>query len=139
MIFLLLWFDLRVLVVQANKGQSLGRWAMDLKIMDLRWQRLPTILSLSKREGILAVAAFIAMIGLKINFRDLLLMLLCLVPLIVDAISVFSDEDYNQSFHDRFSGTIVTQTRRGFSLDLKMKKLIGEAKSTWKKNRRNNQ
>ena len=73
-VFVLLWFALRVIVVQVNQGQSLGRWAMDLKMIDLRWKRPPTIITLSKREGILAVAAFIAMIGLKINFRDLLLM-----------------------------------------------------------------
>jgi uncharacterized RDD family membrane protein YckC len=132
-IFTLLWFVLRVIVVQANQGQSLGRWAMDLKIIDLRWKRLPSIVTLSKREGILAVAAFIAMIGLKINFRDLLLMFVCLVPLVADAIIILSDDENNQSFHDRLSDTMITQTRRGFSLDLKMKKLINEVKETWRK------
>ena len=138
-VFLSLWFALRVIVVQANKGQSLGRWAMDLTIMDLRWKRIPSLVTLSKREGILAVVAFLAMIGLKINFHDLLLMLLCLSPLIADCISIFSDDEYNQSFHDRLRGTIITQTRRGFSLDLKMKKLISEVKQAWRKNRRKNQ
>ena len=74
LVFLLLWLGLRVIVVQVNKGQSLGRWAMDLKVMDLRWQRLPSLVNLCKREGILAIIAFVAMVGLKINFRDFLLL-----------------------------------------------------------------
>ena len=138
-IFLLLWFGLRVILVQANKGQSLGRWAMDLKIIDLRFQRVPSLISLSKREGILAIVAFIAMIGLKINFRDLLLMLVFLAPIVTDFIIILSDDEYNRSFHDRLSDTMITQTRRGFSLDLKVKKLINELKETWRKNQRNNQ
>ena len=32
-VFTFLWLALRAIVVQANKGQSLGRWAMDLKII----------------------------------------------------------------------------------------------------------
>ena len=74
LVFLLLWLGLRVIVVQVNKGQSLGRWAMDLKVMDLRWQRLSSLVNLCKREGILAIIAFVAMVGLKINFRDFLLL-----------------------------------------------------------------
>ena len=137
--FVLLWLALRVIVVQANQGQSLGRWAMDLKIIDLRLNRLPSLLTLTKRESILSITAFIAMIGFKINFHDLLLMIVFLCPLIIDGITVLSDDEYNQSFHDRLSGTMVTQTRRGFSLDLKMRKLFKLAKQTWQKNRRKNQ
>ena len=134
-IFCLLWLAIRVIVVQVNQGQSLGRWAMDLKIIDLRRNCLPSMLTLIKREGIIALIAFIAMLGLKINFRDLLLMLLLLAPIITDGITILTDDQYNQSFHDRLTNTVIVQTRRGFSLDLKMKKLISEARETWRKKR----
>lgn len=135
-IFVALWLVLRVIIVQANKGQSLGCWAMDLKIFDLKYRRLPSLLTLTKREGIIGIGAFVAMIGFKINFQDALLMLLLLTPLIIDGIAMFSDEEYNQAFHDRICDTIIIQTKRGFSLDLRVKKLIKEAKETWEKNQR---
>lgn len=136
LVFLLLWFILRVIIVQVNKGQTLGRWAMDLKIADIGRQRLPSMVAMTKREGIIALIAFIAMIGLKINFQDSLLMLLFLTPIIVDGVTIFADEEYHQAFHDRLCDTIIIQTRRGFSLDLRLKKLFKEAQKTWQKKRR---
>ncbi|AFZ53063.1 RDD family protein [Cyanobacterium aponinum UTEX 3222] len=135
-IFVLLWFIFRVIIVQINKGQSLGRWAMDLKIADIRRKRQPSMVSMSKREGVIALIAFTAMIGLKINFKDSLLMVLLLTPIIVDGLTIFSDDEYNQAFHDRLCDTIIIQTRRGFSLDLRLKKLFKEAKETWQKKRK---
>lgn len=88
-IFVLLWFIFRVIIVQINKGQSLGRWAMDLKIADIRRKRQPSMVSMSKREGVIALIAFTAMIGLKINFKDSLLMVLLLTPIIVDGLTIF--------------------------------------------------
>ncbi|NCO76197.1 MAG: RDD family protein [Cyanobacteria bacterium] len=137
LIFTLLWLILRVIVVDKNKGQSLGNWAMDLKIVDLKFNRLPSLLSLTKREGIIALGGFLAMIGLKINFQDFLLMILFMTPLILDVLTVFTNDQYNQAFHDRISGTIIIQTKRGFSLDLRLKKLFREARKTWRKNRKN--
>ena len=126
-VFLLLWLAVRVIVVQNNKGQSLGRWAMDLKVVNLKLNRLPSLIDLTKREAILGSIAFIAMLGFKVNFQDILLMFLLLTPLLVDGITIFSDDQYSQSLHDRFTGTAITQTRRGFSLDLRVKKLIKQA------------
>ncbi len=99
-VFLILWLICRVAVVDKNKGQSLGRWAMDLKVVDLKSSRLPSLITLTKRESALAVVSFLAMIGLKINFIDLLLMLICLAPIIADGIATLSDDEYSQSFHD---------------------------------------
>ncbi|MBL1209622.1 RDD family protein [Geminocystis sp. GBBB08] len=136
LIFTLLWLILRVIIVDKNKGQSLGRWAMDLKIVDVQFNRLPPLLNLTKREGIIAIGAFLMMIAFKINFQDFLLMILFATPLVLDGLTVFTDDQYNQAFHDRISGTIITQTKRGFSLDLRLKKLFREARKTWQKNRR---
>jgi uncharacterized RDD family membrane protein YckC len=135
LVFTLLWFIFRVIIVDKNKGQSLGRWAMDLKILDLQFNRLPSLLSLTKREGIIAIVSFSLMISLKINFQDFLLMILFATPLILDGLTIFSDDRYNQAFHDRISGTIITQTKRGFSLDLRLKKLFRETRKTWQKNK----
>lgn len=136
LVFTLLWWILRVIIVDKNKGQSLGRWTMDLKIVDLRFNRLPSLLTLTKREGTVAIGAFLAMIALKVNFQDFLLMMLFATPLLLDGLTIFTDDQYNQSFHDRISGTMITQTKRGFSLDLRLKKLFKETGKTWEKNRR---
>lgn len=135
-VFSLLWLILRVIVVDKNKGQSLGRWAMDLKITDARLNRLPLLLDLTKREGIIAMVAFLTMIGLKVNFADFLLMALFCTPLIADGVTALTDDEYNQTFHDRVSGTIIIQTKRGFSLDLRVKKWYKEARKTWQKKRK---
>ena len=52
-IFSICWFGLRVVLVERNQGQSLGSWAFDMKVIDLRLRRVPGIVELSKREGIL--------------------------------------------------------------------------------------
>ncbi|XTZ12400.1 MAG: RDD family protein, partial [cyanobacterium endosymbiont of Rhopalodia inflata] len=44
-------------------------------------------------------------------------------PLLVDCGIVLGDQELNQAFHDRIAGTIMVQTNRGFSLDLRLKRL----------------
>ena len=136
LIFTVLWLILRVIVVDRNKGQSLGRWALDLKIVDQNLNRLPDLFTLTKREGLICLGAFLAMIGLKINFRDFLLMFLLAMPLIIDGFTALTDDEYNRAFHDRFTGTMIIQTKRGFSLDLRVKKWYKEARKMWQQNRR---
>jgi uncharacterized RDD family membrane protein YckC len=133
--FCFLWFILRVVVVDRNHGQSLGRWALDMKVLDAGFNKIPPIASLLKREGIICVAAFLAMIGFKINFLNLLSMLLLIAPLLIDCGMAITDEELNQAFHDRWSETIIIQSKRGFSLDLRLKKLITEVKRSLKKRR----
>lgn len=134
-IFAVLWLIFRVLIVDRNKGQSLGKWAFDLKIVEQNSNRLPSLLTLTKREGIICLVAFLAMIGLKINFRDFLLMLLFCVPLMIDGFTALTDDEYNRTFHDRFTDTVIVQTKRGFSLDLRLKKWYKEALKLSKKNK----
>ena len=124
LVFLLAWLVLRVLVVERNRGQSLGRWALDMKIIDLRFNKIPGLVSLGKREGIIAFVALLAMVGLNINLRNGLSMLLLVSPLLADCGVALADEELNQAFHDRMAETLIVQTRRGFSLDLRLKKLF---------------
>ena len=123
LVFLVIWLILRVIVVEKNKGQSLGSWSFDIKVIDLRFLRVPGLKELTKREAILGFAAMLAMVGLNINFKNGLSMLIFITPLIIDCGLAIGDEEYNQAFHDKISNTIVIQTKRGFSLDLRLKKL----------------
>jgi uncharacterized RDD family membrane protein YckC len=130
--FLLTWFILRVLVADRNKGQTLGRWALDLTIID-KSRRVPTLPNLAKREGIIAFLALLAMIGLNIGVLNLLSMLILVTPLVVDCVVALGDEFYAQAFHDQIAKTLIIQTRRGFSLDLRLKKLLAQIRQNMRK------
>jgi uncharacterized RDD family membrane protein YckC len=132
-LFIFAWLITRVVVVDRNKGQSLGRWALDMRIIDPRLNRSPSMLDLTKREGLLGLAAFLAMIGLKINFANPISLFIFVSPLFADAAMALGDEEYYRTFHDRLSQTQIVGTRRGFSLDLRVKKLINEFKRSRRK------
>jgi uncharacterized RDD family membrane protein YckC len=133
LIFLLGWLGMRVLLVDKNQGQSLGRWAFDFKIIDARFYKVPDLVSLTKREGVLGFAAMLAMYGLEINLRNGLSMLLLISPLSIDCGIAIADEQLDQAFHDRLAETIAVQTERGYSLDLRIKKLLAQIKRNMRK------
>ncbi|WP_013321818.1 RDD family protein [Gloeothece verrucosa] len=133
LVFMISWFLLRVVVVEKNKGQSLGRWALDMKVIDGRFKRIPGIVELAKREGIVGLGAAIAMIGLNINFKNVLSMLLLVSPLLVDCGVAVGDEEFNQAFHDQIAGTVIIQTKRGFSLDLRLRRIWWEVRGKLRK------
>jgi uncharacterized RDD family membrane protein YckC len=126
-VFILLWLVLRVVLVSSNQGQSLGRWALDMKVLDVRG-RIPELLALVKREGILGVSAALATIGLSVGLANGISLLLLSAPLAADCGVAFADAEAQQAFHDRIAGTIVIQTRRGFSLDIRLKKLLAQVR-----------
>ncbi|MEB3160541.1 MAG: RDD family protein [Synechocystis sp.] len=131
LIFAVGWVGLRIILVSANQGQSLGGWAFDLKVINLRLRRLPGILELSKREGILGGASYLAMLGLNVNFRNGITFLLLVAPLAADCALAIAEEGLNQAFHDRIAGTVVLASRRGFSLDLRIKGFWRDLKRKW--------
>lgn len=133
LIFLVTWLILRVVIVEKNSGQSLGSWALDMKVIHARFNKIPDLLILTKREGILGIASLIAMIGLSINVSNGISMLLLISPLVVDCGMALADEELNQAFHDRIAETIVIQTRRGFSLDLRLKQLFNQIKRNFRR------
>ncbi len=128
--FVLLWLIMRVAIVRKNKGQSLGRWAVDIKIVDPRLDRTPGLQELSKREALLggcAALAFVALGGLTSTNAGVVLLML---PLAIDCSVAFTDTArFPQAFHDRLSGTIIVGTRRGYSLDIKVKRLLDQVQS----------
>ncbi len=127
-VFLIAWFALRVVLVEKNQGQSLGRWAFDMRIIDLRYNFTPGLAALSKREAILGLCALLAMIGLNINLKNPLSLLILITPLLIDCGMALGDEQSFLAFHDRMAQTVIIQSRRGFSLDLRLKKLWYVAK-----------
>ena len=125
-VFLPTWMILRVIIADKNQGQSLGRWAMDTQVVDPRFDRLPDLIALAKRELILGCGAALAIAGLQINVRNGLSMLLLLAPLLIDCSLAFIDDENNLAGHDRVAETLMIQTERGFSLDLRLKKIFGQ-------------
>ncbi|MFW6359152.1 MAG: RDD family protein [Chroococcales cyanobacterium] len=133
LLFLLLWFGLRVFLVYTNHGQSLGRWALDMKLIDARFNKVPLLISLAKREGIAGGGALLAMIGFNLAFVNLISAILLVAPLLADCGIALSDDQYQQAFHDKIAGSLVIETHRGFSLDLRLKKLLAELRRNMKK------
>ena len=132
LVFLSCWWILRVLIVEKNRGQSLGTWLFDIKVLDPRFSRLPDLINLSKREAILGIGSALAIAGLQ-NFTSGLVMLLLLTPLAVDCSLALIDEETNLAGHDRVADTFMVQTERGFSLDLRMKKIFGQIQRSMRK------
>jgi len=131
-LFLALWVVLRVFVVTANHGQSLGRWAMDLKIVNPRFRIIPDTVPLLKRETITGIGCVLILIGLVNLSPTNGFLLVAPIPLLVDCSFAFTDPEHRQAFHDRVATTLITQTRRGYSLDLKLKYFIAEARRRMK-------
>jgi uncharacterized RDD family membrane protein YckC len=127
LVFLILWLVLRVVLVYNNKGQSLGRWAFDLKVLEVEdgqvMGRIPDLQALLKREAIIGLGALLVSIALN-NITANPTAILLVFPLAIDCTTAFSDTQMRQALHDRYCGTFVVSSRRGYSLDLKIKKLF---------------
>jgi hypothetical protein len=52
--------------------------------------------------------------------------MLLLLPLAIDCSVANFDPQLQQAFHDRIAGTMVVATRRGYSLDLKVKRWVAQ-------------
>ncbi len=124
LVFFGLWLLLRVVAVEKNQGQSLGAWCMDMKILDLRFRRIPELLVLTKREAMIGGEALLAAIGLNLFFLNPFSTLLLASPLLVDCGIAYSDEQFNQALHDRIFNTAVLQTKRGLSLDIRARRWL---------------
>ncbi|BAZ10441.1 RDD domain-containing protein [Calothrix sp. NIES-4071] len=127
LVFVLAWLILRVVVVYNNKGQSLGRFCFDLKVLELGKPIIPELLSLFKREAIIGLGALLVSIALGNIIRNPTAILL-VIPLAIDCGTAFSDTQWQQALHDRYASTMVVSSRRGYSLDLKLKRLVEKAR-----------
>ncbi|QLE57213.1 RDD family protein [Nostoc sp. TCL26-01] len=126
-VFIVGWLILRVLVVYNNQGQSLGRWAFDLKVLEVEdgqvVARIPELQALLKREAIICFGAILVSIALG-NIRANPTAILLVIPLALDCGAAFSDTQMQQAWHDRYAKTSIVSSRRGYSLDIKVKRLV---------------
>jgi uncharacterized RDD family membrane protein YckC len=122
LIFGLIWFFFRVLVVNKSGGQSFGRWLMSLRTIDAEYGKTATLAALLWREVIL-----LASLLFFINTANTTLVVFTWLPLAVDALFAQVDNQKRQTFHDRLAGTIVIFTRKGLELDRKILNLFGQA------------
>lgn len=126
-VFIFAWLIFRVVIVYNNQGQSLGRWAFDLKLLEVVngeiVNRIPQFQTLLLREGIICFSSLL----LSIFLTNIILnpsAVVLLLPLIIDGGAALSDTQMGQAFHDRFFQTIIISSQRGYSLDLKIKRLV---------------
>lgn len=127
-VFVIAWLGLRVLLVAKNQGQSLGHWALDMKVIDAKLSKVPGLAELTKREGVMGFAALLMMLALGNLLSRSALLLVSIIPLIADCAFAFTDPTRRQTLHDRLARTVVISTHRGYSLDLKVKRLLLQAR-----------
>ncbi|MTJ11135.1 RDD family protein [Anabaena sp. UHCC 0187] len=126
-VFIFAWLIFRVIVVYNNQGQSLGRWAFDLKVLEVAngaiVNRIPQFQTLLLREGVICFSSLL----LSIFLGNIILnpaAVVLLLPLVIDGGAALSDTQMRQAFHDRFFRTIIISSQRGYSLDIKIKRLV---------------
>jgi len=126
-VFAIAWLALRVLLVYNNQGQSLGRWAFDMKVLEVEDEevtgKIPALIALLKREAIMGVGALLVSIALG-NIRVNPTAILLILPLAVDCGTAWYDPQQHQALHDRYAGTIIVSSRRGYGLDIKIKRIV---------------
>lgn len=134
--FMAAWLGMRVGVAGNWRGQSLGRWAFDLTLIDERDDRIPELITLLKREVILGGALLLALLGFRPNgVTGPLEVLLLLAPAIADFVVAVADENYRQALHDRVARTLVLPSKRGYSLDLRLRRWLDELQDRWDERR----
>lgn len=127
-LFTLVWLGLRVVVAGNFNGQSLGRWAFDMRVVEWETGRTPLLLDLTRREGITAIGAGLTTFALSFLGPGTGWLLMFPVPLAADCALAWADPVKRQAFHDRLVNTTVIPSYRGFSLDLKLKKWFAEVR-----------
>jgi hypothetical protein len=96
--------------------------------LDANSGKTPGQLTLAKREGIVGFCALLAAIGLGIGLANGISLLVLTAPLAADCGMAYADSEVQQAFHDRIAQTVVIQTRRGYSLDLRLKKWFAQVR-----------
>ncbi|MGH8000390.1 MAG: RDD family protein [Brasilonema sp.] len=123
LVFAIAWVILRVVVPYNNQGQSLGRYAFDIKVLEVESGKVPDLQSLLKREGMVGLSALLVSIALSNIIRNPTAILL-FIPLAIDCGAALSDTQLRQALHDRYVKTMVISSRRGYSLDIKVKRFV---------------
>ncbi len=120
-LFIPIWLSDRALV----NGQSLGRWAMSLKVVNMNFGKPTGTLALLKREGLILTFLLLLINSLDDKGMITSLTIFAPIPLIVELVFASADTEKRQTIHDRLSESIVVFTRKGLQLDLKLSKWFG--------------
>lgn len=122
--FALTWATMRIVVPASNFGQSPGRWAFDMRVVSDRNNRTPGLFEFAQREAIAGLVMFLALTGFfNLGSRNAFYLIL-LLPLGIDVGVAWFDPVDPSAFHDRIAATRIVATRRGYSLDLKVKRWV---------------
>jgi uncharacterized RDD family membrane protein YckC len=119
--FALVWLGDRVLLGGNNQGQSIGRWLLNLKTVDMYYGKTAGMAELFKRE--LIVFPFLAVLLVAIK-SPTSIAIFAVLPLAIDGAFAVADSRKVQTLHDKLGKTIVILTRRGFQLDRKLAQIF---------------
>jgi uncharacterized RDD family membrane protein YckC len=126
-IFGIAWLINRVIVAGKNQGQSLGRWLMSIRVVDMTYGKTAGVLELLKRESVIYLGMAFVLAGFSSGGLTNTISLFALIPIIADGVIALADSEKMQTLHDRLAGTIVIACRKGLQLDQKITKLLGQA------------
>jgi uncharacterized RDD family membrane protein YckC len=121
-IFISTWFVFRVFIAARAQGQSFGRWLISIRVIDAEYGKTAGLGAFMKRE----IFVFVCAIFLIKTITSTLIVF-AWIPFVADAAFAIVDNEKRQAFHDRISGTISIQTRKGFAIDEKLGKLFNQA------------
>jgi uncharacterized RDD family membrane protein YckC len=122
LIFAAVWMGDRVLVA-SGQGQSIGRWLMSLRVVDMEYGKSAGLFELFRRE--ILVFTFLALVVGAFSSPTAAIVF-AVIPIVVDLVIAIADTRKVQTLHDKIGGTIVIVTRKGFQLDQKLGKVFGQ-------------
>ncbi|MCY7333062.1 MAG: RDD family protein [Pseudanabaena sp. CAN_BIN31] len=121
-IFMVTWFIFRIFTAARGQGQSFGRWLMSIRVIDAEYGKTAGFAAFFKRE----IFVFVCSLFLIETITSTLIVF-AWIPFAADAAFAIVDNEKRQAFHDRISGTISIQSRKGFAIDQKLGKLFNQA------------
>lgn len=137
-IFGIAWLINRVVIAGKNQGQSLGRWLLSIRVVDMTYGKTAGVLELLKRESVIYLGMAFVLAGFSSGGLTNTISLFALIPIIADGVIALADSEKMQTLHDRLAGTIVIVCRKGLQLDQKITKLFGQASRSASKAYRSN-
>jgi uncharacterized RDD family membrane protein YckC len=126
-IFGVAWMVNRVFIAGKNQGQSLGRWLVSIRVVDMTYGKSAGVFELAKREAAIYLCMALVLAGFSSGGLTNTISLFALIPIVIDGVIALADSEKMQTIHDKLAGTIVIVSRKGLQLDQKITKLLGQA------------
>ncbi len=126
-IFGIAWMVNRVFIAGKNQGQSLGRWLLSIRVVDMTYGKSAGVFELVKREAAIYLCMALVLAGFSSGGLTNTISLFALIPIVIDGVIALADSEKMQTLHDKLAGTIVIVSRKGLQLDQKITKLLGQA------------